>query len=117
MKKCHVSELIDLMGKKWTFSLMQEISANGDKGFNFIFNRMGKISPKLLSQRLREMEELNLIEKKIISEKMPVRTTYRLTKKGKEFMELMYSVQKFGIKYGKSSENCGKKMCADCEFY
>ena len=113
--KCPVYDIADLVGKKWTITVMQEIEQNGDKGFNFIIHRMKKISPKLLAQRLKEMEEMGVIEKRVITDKMPVRTVYSLTKKGKELKEVIMVMRKWSLKYSPKTRCINE--CVKCENY
>jgi DNA-binding HxlR family transcriptional regulator len=74
---CSFFRLMDLIGKKWTFVILEEIKNNGDEGFNFLLSRVNNISPKMLAQRLRELENLRMISRKIST-----KAEYRLTKKG-----------------------------------
>jgi DNA-binding HxlR family transcriptional regulator len=117
MAKCALSDLANLVGKKWTFVVLQEIELNGGRGFNHILRRMGSISPKLLSQRLRELEKKGIIEKKVLAEKMPVRTVYRITRRGRDLREIVTSMQKWNIKYGFSKPGCSGRECVSCSLY
>ena len=114
--KCGVFNIADLVGKKWTIVVLQEIEHNGDKGFNKIIGRMKKISPKLLAQRLRELEEDGIIEKKVITDRMPVRTVYKLTKKGKDLEEVIETMRKFNFNYSNQKSLC-KHECVACSLY
>ena len=57
MSKCPVFQIADVLSKKWTIVLIREIALNSSGGFNAISKRMHKISPKILSVRLRQLEE------------------------------------------------------------
>jgi DNA-binding HxlR family transcriptional regulator len=52
----------------------------------------------MLSERLKELEKLKLIEKKIYST-WPLKITYRLTKKGKSFYKIIKAMEEWGKKY------------------
>ena len=54
MYKCQLFQVADLLGKKWTIVIIQEVALNGCKGFNAVFNKLKGISPKILSKRLKE---------------------------------------------------------------
>ncbi len=118
MAECPVFHSADLIGKKWTVVLMQEIRLNGDKGFNAISRRMGKISPKLLSQRLKDLEDAGVIKKETSDGKAPLRTSYRLTKKGEELNRIIADLKKWNVKYHNRSDlDCFKKDCVKCALY
>ena len=73
------------LGKKWTVPLIEEIYFKKKAKFNDI-SRSLKISPKILSQRLNELEKLGII-KKIDAENDKI--GYELTKKGKELQKII----------------------------
>ncbi len=116
MKNCPVFEAANLIGKKWSIIMLQEISLNGHKGFNVLLRRILNIRPKVLSQRLKEFENMGLV-KKITRKDKITRTEYYLTNKGKELSELVRNFKGGNVKYSNKKMECGKKACAECEFY
>jgi len=114
--KCPVFQSADLVGKKWTIALLQEISVNGDKGFNHIFRRLRKISPKILSRRLREMEISGVIERNISKNEAPARAKYTLTDKGAELRKIIGKLRDWQIKYSKEKFDCSQE-CVSCQLY
>ena len=114
--KCPIFESAGLIGKKWTIALLQEISANGDRGFNYIFRRLGKISPKILSRRLGEMELSGIIERKIVRNKAPAKAEYKLTEKGAELQKIIGKLREWQIKYSKEKFECSQE-CVSCQMY
>lgn len=118
MKKCNVFSIIDLVGKKWTFPLLQEIILHGNEGFNFIFRRMKKISPKILSKRLKDLEESGIISRNHVKNSRPAKTEYAVTTKGKELYDIVCLIKKWDIKYDQHTDaRCFEKECVVCEKY
>jgi len=115
--RCPIFQVADTIGKKWTIVIIQEVSLNGKKGFNAILQRMGKISPKVLSSRLKDLEQKGVIAKKIVTDKMPVRTSYTLTTKGKELHEIITLLKIWNNKYDKTNLECDKTECVNCPLY
>ncbi len=113
---CLTLQAADLVGKKWTVSLIQQVSLYGDEGFNSLLRRMKDISPKLLSQRLNELEQLELLEKTVINDKVE-RTSYRLTTKGMELNDILKSLKTWNLKYSGGSSECLEGECVNCGFY
>ncbi|MBL7055511.1 helix-turn-helix transcriptional regulator [Candidatus Woesearchaeota archaeon] len=117
MYKCPIFQVADIIGKKWSIVVIQEVALNGSKGFNAIHHRMEKVSPKLLSQRLKDLEKFGIITKKILAGEMPVRTSYSLTKQGKELQEIITSLRKWYAKHNPNLEGCERRECVKCPLY
>ncbi|MGH9975769.1 MAG: winged helix-turn-helix transcriptional regulator [Nitrososphaeraceae archaeon] len=56
------------------------------------------ISPKVLTERLRELERLGISRREIVSE-YPIRVEYSLTDIGKGFEPVILSAASFSMKY------------------
>ncbi len=97
---CPITKTLNYLGKKWTLLILRELHNNGTKRFNDLIREMKKISPRTLSNRLKELEKLELVTKKRFNE-IPPRVEYSLTAKGKElincFKYLNIWVRKFGV--------------------
>jgi len=114
MNQCSVYNAADLIGKKWTIPLLEELMVNGDKGFNFISCRMRKISPKILANRLKELENSGIIEKNIVKT-TTLRTKYFLTSKGMELYNIVRSMKHWNSKH--ECRSCATNKCVECELY
>lgn len=108
---CSTLELTQLIGKKWTFVLLQEISIRGGEGFNAIHRRMN-ISPKMLAQRLSELETENIVSKQ--SAALPLKSCYSLTERGTELYAILKNLQQWNARYSKT--NCASE-CTSCSQY
>ena len=117
MAKCNTFELLDILGKKWTLVLIQEIYLSQGQGFNFLLKRMGALTPKMLSKRLNELEIQGLIKKDADIGKLKT-TKYSLTDKGIEVKEIIDGIRQWGIKYSKDGINCNRiEKCMECHSY
>ena len=76
------SEVIHFLSKKWNLFIIKSIS-DWCKSFGDIEKNMVWWNPRILSQRLKELIQKWLVEKKIVSE-IPLRAIYCLTKKWRE---------------------------------
>ena len=117
MQQCPLFNVTDILGKKWTIVLIQEIALNGNKGFNFIFKRMSKISPKVLTRRLKSLEQQGLVSKAIVKNNNAINTKYSLTEKGKALSEVIINLKKFNSKYLIKTEGCETRDCLNCPLY
>ncbi|MBS3131034.1 helix-turn-helix transcriptional regulator [Candidatus Woesearchaeota archaeon] len=117
MYSCPIFRLSDIVGKRWTIPIIQEVGLNGKNGFNAIHRRMKKMSPRLLSTRLKELENEGIIERKVVVSEIPIRTSYTLTEKGKELQQLINKMRRWYSKYHPELEGCDRRECVNCHLY
>lgn len=79
---CKVTELIGFISKKWTLLILHAVHGGSDT-FSAIQKNASGINSRMLSERLTDMQEYGVIDRKIVCEK-PVRIRYSLTGKGLE---------------------------------
>jgi DNA-binding HxlR family transcriptional regulator len=80
-KRCPLFEEIGFVSKRWSLLILRSLS-KGSKRFVTIAKDLKGITPRVLAQRLEEMEKIGLVGKKKFRE-IPPRVEYSLTKKGK----------------------------------
>jgi DNA-binding HxlR family transcriptional regulator len=78
----HFHAAIELIGKRWTGAIVCALTEEPLR-FGELARAVPGLSDRLLSQRLRELEEEGLVEREVEAG-TPVRVTYSLTKKGAE---------------------------------
>lgn len=76
---CPFIKLVNFLSKKWVLVIIKSIS-DGCKSFSDIEKNLVGSNPRILSNRLKELQEEGFVEKKIIS-KTPLKTIYCLTEK------------------------------------
>ena len=74
-----LAKAMELIGKRWTALIIYQL-LNGPQRFNAIESAL-PISGRLLSERLKELEKEDIVERKVYSE-VPIRVEYSLTEKG-----------------------------------
>ena len=84
---------IRLIGDAWVLLIVINL-LRGPKRFNELQTYMGRISSKTLTQRLRALEELGMVQRRAFLE-IPPRVEYRLTEKGQEFGEVIAAIEQF----------------------
>jgi DNA-binding HxlR family transcriptional regulator len=111
--ECPVYKTLNIMGKRWSFDVIAELICNGDKRrYNQILKSLVFVTPKVLSQRLKELEENGLIKRKVYSNETPVRVEYELTEKGSGLKSIINEMMKWGNKWTSGEphqDNC--KLC------
>jgi DNA-binding HxlR family transcriptional regulator len=73
----HFHAAIELIGKRWTGAIVCALTG-GPMRFGELGKAVPGLSDRLLSQRLRELEEEGLVEREVEAG-TPVRVTYSLT--------------------------------------
>jgi DNA-binding HxlR family transcriptional regulator len=66
----------------------------GTTQFNRFLESIEGITPKVLTERLRELEKLGIIKRRIVSE-YPIRVEYELTDLGKAFEPVLLAAGAF----------------------
>lgn len=84
-----------LLGDKWTLMIVYNLMS-GQKRFGELLDALGNISPKTLSQRLKQLEEIKLLERHAFAE-IPPRVEYLLTEKGYQLVTILKAIQEFGV--------------------
>lgn len=97
LKSCPIEAAFRIIGKRWTVLIIREI-LRGNTQFNRFMENIQGISPKVLTERLRELEQLGIIRRRIVSE-YPIRVEYSLTDMGKGFEPVLLSAASFSMMY------------------
>jgi DNA-binding HxlR family transcriptional regulator len=95
---CPITTTATLIGKKWHPVIVHRLLQNGPLGFNALKAEVDGISSKVLSDSLSDLEEANLVEREIISEK-PFRVEYSLTPRGEDLEDVVTAMAEWGNKH------------------
>ncbi len=76
---------VELIGRRWTGAIIR-VLIPGPKRFNELLAAIPGISDRLLTERLRELETVEIIRRDVLPES-PVRVQYELTCRGHELRE------------------------------
>ena len=86
-----------LIGNKWKVLIIRDL-LTGTKRFGELKKSIGKVSQKVLTTQLRDMEEDGLISRKIYAE-VPPRVEYSLTELGKSLQPILNAMLQWGTEY------------------
>jgi DNA-binding HxlR family transcriptional regulator len=80
---CPIRQVVNQFGDKWTFIILYTIFTNGAPAMRYsdIKRAVQDCSPKMLSATLRNLENNDLISRKVYAE-VPPRVEYALTERG-----------------------------------
>lgn len=94
---CPVETTLTLIRDKWTVLVLRDL-LSGTKRFGELKRSLGGISQKVLTERLREMEEQGLIERAVYPE-VPPRVEYSLTPLGLSLKPVLSAMWDWGCGY------------------
>ncbi len=116
MKDCTVYKTISIIGKKWTLRILLELYKGADtyKRFNALRDALGTITPKVLVQRLRELEEDGIIIRKVDTSHIPISSEYALSDSGIALMSVIQEIKQWGLSYKFENEECRCTRCKTC---
>ena len=101
---CPVARTAEIIGNKWTPLIVRDL-AYGQKRFSELERSLRGISPKTLSERLKKLEECEVVDRRCFAE-VPPRVEYTLTSKGYALLPVIDSMREFGRDW-LSDDDCG----------
>jgi len=84
---------IELIGKRWTGAVVKALMAKQAR-FNQLLAGIPGISDRVLTERLRELEQEGMVER-LVDPGPPVRVTYRLTARGRAAEPILGAVSEW----------------------
>jgi DNA-binding HxlR family transcriptional regulator len=82
-----VRQAAGLLERRWTMSILWA-SHDGASRFNEFKQAVGEIPPTTLAQRLSELEEAGVLERRVVDARPP-RVEYTLTPRGRQLQALL----------------------------
>ena len=95
---CPVAKATEVIGEKWTLLILRELLL-GTCRFNDFQRALSRISPTLLTKRLKQLERRGVILRKKISGQKGYE--YRLTAAGKELAPLIETLAVWGMRWAR----------------
>ena len=89
---CPITATAKLIGKKWHPVIIHRLLEVEPVGFNALKDEVDGISSKVLSESLDDLQDKELVNRDIVSEK-PVRVKYTLTQRGKELKPVIQEMK------------------------
>lgn len=94
---CPVAQTAKIISGKWTLLIIRDL-ASGVKRFHQLEKSLRGISPKTLSDRLRALEEEEIVLRQTYAE-VPPRVEYSLTPKGRDLAEVIVCMRCYGQRW------------------
>lgn len=91
---CPVARTLDVVGDRWTMLILRDLSW-GRCRFSALLESLKGIPPNLLSERLKRLEEHDMVTRVFYSDHPP-RAEYKLSAKGKAFVPVLLALRQYG---------------------
>jgi DNA-binding HxlR family transcriptional regulator len=92
--RCGVARALDLVGERWALLVVREMLL-GPKRFTDLRAGLPHVSPDVLAQRLRELEESGIVRRGTLPPPAGSRI-YELTERGRELEPVVIALGRFG---------------------
>jgi DNA-binding HxlR family transcriptional regulator len=105
VKKCSgsyvlaVNDTMNVIKGKWKLSIIGSL-LYGSKRFKELEREIPKITPRMLSKELKELELNGIVQRKVYNT-MPVTVEYELTSSGKSFKKVLDVMVEWGLQHRK----------------
>ncbi|UCZ88604.1 winged helix-turn-helix transcriptional regulator [Gordonia sp. WA4-43] len=91
---CPVAKAMELLDERWTILIVRELLL-GSRHFNELRRGVPKMSPALLTKRLRSLERAGVINRSVVGG----RSVYTLTTMGEELTTVVEALSAWGIRW------------------
>lgn len=84
---CAIERGMRIIGGKWKGSILWHLQ-DGPVRFNDLARQLGGASKKMVTQRLKEMEDIGLVKRKVLSTR-PIAVAYEITEFGRSSLTVL----------------------------
>lgn len=88
---CPVETAIEIIGGKWTCQILHHL-LTGPKRFSELREQIPDVSQRVLTRRLRELEEYGIVYRKVYPV-VPPKTEYSLTARGESLKPVLAALE------------------------
>ncbi len=107
--RCTVAVTLEIIGGKWKSLILWHLSFKTLR-FSQLQRRLGKVTQKMLTQQLRELESDGLVHRQVYAE-VPPRVEYSLTELGQSVVPILEQMCQWGKDYLEQSEGQAVEPC------
>ena len=92
---CAITAALDVLGGKWKIFILSALAQRGTMRFGQLQRHIPRVTQKMLTQQLRELEEAGLVQRRIYAE-VPPRVEYSLTAHGLTLRPVLSHLRDWG---------------------
>jgi DNA-binding HxlR family transcriptional regulator len=103
VQACPIAPVVDLVFSRWTTPILWTLNEFGRQRFVELQRQIGVITPKVLTQRLRQLERDGLVVRTYHPE-VPPRVEYEISELGRSLAPLFHSLAEWSPNLAKVEE-------------
>ena len=97
MVSCEVETTLQIIGGRWKVLIIRELLL-GVRRFGELQRALPGVTQKMLTQQLREMEQHEIVHRKVYAE-VPPKVEYSLTPLGESLQPILHAMHEWGAKH------------------
>jgi DNA-binding HxlR family transcriptional regulator len=97
---CPIAPVVDIIFSRWTTPILWVLHAYGRQRFGELERRITTITPKVLTQRLRQLERDGLVVRTYFPE-VPPRVEYEISELGRSLAPLFATLAEWSVNLAK----------------
>ncbi len=95
---CPMDFILRLLMGPWTTYVLYNLRTHGPQRFGELKRRVGGVSAKMLTERLRTLEDAGLVQRDYEAT-IPPKVTYSLTARGHELDKVLDTLAEIGLRW------------------
>ena len=95
---CKKELTLALISGKWKMLILWRLGKEGTKRFNELKDSIPGVTQKILTSKLRDLEDDHLVHREVYPERPP-KVEYSLTKKGRSLLPILEAMHQWGAEY------------------
>lgn len=108
---CPLEGVIDIIGRKWALLIINAIGSCGKARFGELMEQLQIVSPKTLSDTLKQLQQEGLVKREAFAE-IPPRVEYALTEDGNGLWQAIIPILKWTASRGPvNGRKCSPVYC------
>jgi DNA-binding HxlR family transcriptional regulator len=89
---------VEIIAKRWTTLILKVLLTDTPLRFSELAEKLSVVSDRVLSERLKELEQEGIVERKVYPE-TPVRIEYSLTEKGRDLEMVVQELENWSNRW------------------
>jgi len=95
---CAIGGLLELLARPWTLHILWSLSTNGPMRFGVLRNNVARISSRVLTERLRTLEEKGFVFRHY-EQTIPPTVTYGITERMQDIEKVLAQLEGLARKW------------------
>ncbi|MBN1165561.1 MAG: helix-turn-helix transcriptional regulator [Methanospirillaceae archaeon] len=113
---CTVNQTVQYLTKKWTILIILELYKGKEytRRFSDLRDALPGITPKILSERLKQLQKEGIVRKNVDATAFPVKCEYTLTDSGVDLIGVIRAIKRWALIWKIENIACGEQDCREC---